>query len=268
MKWITLWKVVRVIALAYLLVLALGCIFQRRLMYMPFSAQVPIPPELRQAGLREVTVTASDGVALKAWHWPGPRPPTLLIFHGNAGDRSHRVRWMETLRATGAGVFIVDYRGYGGSEGSPSEEGLYRDAEACAAWLAENVPGPVVYVGESLGCGVAVELAVRRPPAALILQSTFTSAVDAGRRAYPFLPVRLLLRDRYDVLSKIGRVSCPVMVIHGEEDTIIPARMGRTVFEAVPGRKVWLPIPGGDHNDALWEMVPDYAKRVEEFLKG
>ncbi|MGH7378363.1 MAG: alpha/beta hydrolase, partial [Candidatus Methylomirabilales bacterium] len=170
------------------------------------------------------------------------------------------------LRRTGAGVLLLDYRGYGGSGGAPTEEGLYRDGEAAAAWVEAQGLGPLVYVGESLGTGVAVEVALRRPPAALVLQSPFTSLTDVAARHYPYLPVRLLLKDRYESLEKIARVSCPVLVIHGDRDSIIPIAQGRKLFEAVPGRKAFLEVPGGDHNDPLWDLLPGYAERVGGFL--
>jgi len=264
-----LWKIARTILIAYLLVLGLAYLFQRRLIYFPSmgSDLVPaIPPAPLYAGLYDFTLSASDVVPLKAWHWPGERPLTLVVFHGNAGHRGHRLGWLWALRSTRAGVFILDYRGYGGSGGSPSEEGFYRDGEAAVDWLQSSGAGPLAYVGESLGTAVAVELALRRPPAALILQSPFTSAVDLGQRTYPFLPVRLLMRDRYPLLSKIDRVSCPVMVIHGQEDSIVPPAMGRAVFERAPDRKEWFPIPRADHNDPLWEIAPDYGARVGRFL--
>src|SRR5262245_47435141 len=183
------WAALRTAILAYLGVALVACVLQRKLMYFPSAAAVALPAGPRYAGIEEVSLKASDGVPLKAWYWPNKRPETLVIFHGNAGDRGDRLPWMESLRETGAAVFILDYRGYGGSGGSPSEEGLYRDAEAAEAWLSGRGIGPLIYVGESLGSGVAVELALRRPPAALVLQSAFTSAVDVAKAAYPYLPV-------------------------------------------------------------------------------
>ncbi len=261
-----LFRALRILIIAFLAVLGLAYFFQRRLIYFPTAERVAIPSEPRYRDIREVDLTASDGVPLKAWHWPGARGLTLLVFHGNAGHRGHRLPWLETLRETGAGVFILDYRGYGGSGGSPTEGGLYRDAEAAADWLAGNGIAPVVYVGESIGTAVAVELALRRPPAALILQSAPTSVTAIGQSAYPFLPVGLFLKDRFDSLSKIGRVTCPVLSIHGGSDTLVPIAMGRALFEAVPGKKDWYEIRGADHNDPLWAMDAGYARRIAEFL--
>jgi fermentation-respiration switch protein FrsA (DUF1100 family) len=261
-----LFPILRILAVTYIAVLILAYFFQRRLLYFPSAEPAVIPALPRYHDLHEVDLTAADGVPLKAWHWPGRRPLTFLVFHGNAGHREHRLSWLERLRETGAGIFILDYRGYGGSGGSPSEDGLYRDAEAAAAWLEAKAISPVVYVGESLGAAVAVELALKRPPEAIILQSAFTSAGAVGQSAYPFLPVVLMIRDRFDTISKIGRISCPVMVIHGGMDSLIPLSMGRTLFEAVPGRKEWYEVAGADHNDPIWLLGADYVERISKFL--
>jgi fermentation-respiration switch protein FrsA (DUF1100 family) len=256
---------------AYVAVAALAYVFQRRLLYFPDSSAVPLPSGREYAGLEEFSVTAADGTRLEGWYWPAsssdPTPDVdLLIFHGNGGHRGHRLEWMEMLRPLGCGICIVDYRGYGGSEGSPTEEGLYADAEAALAWLQARGPGKLVYFGESLGTGVAVELARRHPPTAMILQSGFSSAVEVGQAAFPFLPVKLFLRDRYDNLSKLPEVQAPVLVIHGDRDRVVPLRFGRRLFEATLEPKEWLEIPGADHNDLPWVATRDYLARLKDFL--
>jgi fermentation-respiration switch protein FrsA (DUF1100 family) len=245
-----------------------GCML-RSLIYFPSPGPVELPPGEAFRDLREVRFHAADGVALEAWHWPAPArasgAETLVIFHGNAGHRGHRLEWLARLRETGRAIFIIDYRGYGGSAGSPSEEGLYADAEGAVAWLEEHGAGPLVYVGESIGTGVAVELARRRPPRALVLQSPFTSLGDVARFHYPYLPARLLLCDRFDSIAKIEAIRCPLLVIHGERDSIIPVDHGRAIHERAGGPKEWFEIPGADHNDALW-LEPDYVRRWVAFL--
>lgn len=262
------WRVLRDLASIYLLVLGLAFLFQRRLQYFPDPSRVLLPRGERYQGLQEVQLMGTEGQRLWAWHWPGSRPITLLVLHGNAGHRGHRLDWIEELHGLGWGVFMPDYRGYGGSSGAPTEEGLYRDAQAAANWLEANGERLLVYLGESLGCGVAVELAKRRPPAGLILQSGFSSAVDVAAMAYPYLPVRLLLRDRYESTSKMSTISCPLLVIHGERDSIIPVRLGRALYEAANEPKEWWVVPGADHNDVPYVGGREYLKKVDGFLRN
>ena len=241
--------------------------FQRRLQYFPSRQPVRLPVGERFDRLEAVELQTDDSLTVHAWYWPGTRPMTLVIFHGNGGDRSHRLDWMEQFHRLGLGVFIVDYRGYGGSEGSPTEEGLYRDAEASIRWLEERDSGKLVFVGESLGSGVAVEMALRHPPAALIIQSGFSSAVDVARSVYWFLPVGLLMSDRFDSIRKIGDVTAPLLQIHGEADSVVPVEFGRRLFDAAAEPKVWLGIPGGDHNDGIWMGDKGNVEAVDSFLR-
>jgi hypothetical protein len=246
----------------YLVLGVLAWIFQRRLVYFPDRGPVVRPGGGDLAAIVDVEVVTADGVRLEAWHLPGKKPVTILVFHGNAGHRGHRTGIVRELAARGFGVFLPDYRGYGGSGGEPSEEGLYADAEACAAWLEANVEGEVVYLGNSIGAGVAVHLAVRRPPAAMVLRSGFGSMADVGQEAYPFFPVRWFLRERYESAKKMAGVRCPCLVVHGDADRIIPLRHGRVLFDAAPEPKQWLVIPDAGHNDlelvggaAYWDAV-------------
>ena len=261
-----LFRILRTVAIVYLAVAALAYIFQRRLQYMPDASPVPLPRDAGHEAMEEFTATAKDGVKVLGWYWPGLRPVDLLILHGNAGNRAHRLEWLEDLRELGLGLCIVDYRGYGGSGGSPTEEGLYLDAEAAEEWLRSRSRSAIVYYGESVGTAVAVELARRRPPAALVLQSAFSSAADVGQRAYPFLPVRLLMKDRYDALSRIREVRCPILFIHGDRDSIVPLRFGRALHDAAPEPKEWLEVAGADHNDLPWVGGAGYRKAVGDFL--
>jgi fermentation-respiration switch protein FrsA (DUF1100 family) len=264
----SLWRVARTLLLAYVGVVLVAFFFQRRLQYFPS----PQRPSLRRVipGLEEVSLTTTDGVRLEAWYWPGERPATLVIFHGNGGHRGHRLEWVEALHALGWGVFILDYRGYGGSEGSPSEDGLYHDAEAALAWLKSHTvakQSKIVLFGESLGGGVAVEMARRHPPAALLLQSAFSSAIDVGKSAYPFLPVSALMRDRFENVTKIGEVQCPLLMIHGNNDSIVPMRFGRKLFDAANEPKKWYEVEGAGHNDLLWVGGDAYFEHVHGFLR-
>lgn len=228
---------------------------QRRLMYFPIAA-VPSQASLGLGDVQSVTFDTADGLRLNGWFFPvaqaGPRT-TVLVFNGNAGNRAHRVPLAVALVRRGFQVLLMDYRGFGENPGAPTERGLGDDARAAREHLLRR--GDVdatrlVYFGESLGTGVAVDLAREHPPAALILRSPFTSMADVGQYHYPWLPVRLLIRDRYDTLQRIGQVKSPLLVIAGERDSIVPFEQSRRVYDAaVSGRKKFLSIPGADHND-------------------
>ena len=259
------WRVVRLVFICYVAITLFLYFFQRRLQYFPATSNPSIPPGA--SGLEEFTTTTDDGVEIKGWYWPGTNPLTLVIFHGNGGHRGHRLEWMRMLRdRLGVGLCMPDYRGYGGSTGSPTEDGLYRDAEATLSWLRDRGASSFIYLGESLGTGVAVELARRQPPRALILQSGFSSCVAVAQNVYPFLPVGLLMTDRYDSAAKIGEIGCPVLMIHGEDDRTIPMRYGRALFEAARKPKEWLTIAGAHHNDLPWIDESKYLGTIEAFV--
>jgi len=240
---------------------------QRRLQYFPSTEDPRLPSGAAYPGLRDVDLVASDGVKLRAWYWPGSKRATFLIFHGNAGHRGHRLPWAATLRDLGPGVFLFDYRGYGGSGGAPTEEGLLKDAEAARAWLAANAPGPIVYVGESIGCSVAVGLAAREPPAGLVLHNGAISVAAVAATHYPFLPIKWLMKDRFDHTKLAPTVKVPALCFHGAKDNIIPIRFGRHLHAALAGPKDWIEIPSGGHNDLLFEAGDTYFQRVAEFLE-
>lgn len=251
----------------WLLLCGLAFVLQRRFQYFPDRGPVPLPPDDRWQGLEAVTFEAADGIKLEAFFWPGVREETLLVLHGNAGHRGHRLDWMEGFHRRGWSVFLLDWRGYGGSEGSPSEEGFLQDAEAAAAWLAGRKRTRVIYVGESIGCGVAVELAARRPPLGLVLQSGTISVARVAQRAYPFLPMGLLLKDRFDVAGTADQVHCPSLSIHGDLDEIVPLELGRALHDALGGPGTWYVIEGAEHNDIVAWGGEAYYARVHAFLE-
>jgi fermentation-respiration switch protein FrsA (DUF1100 family) len=240
------------LAALFLTVLWLG---QRRLIYFPLAPSVS-PAAAVAPGATDASFETDDGLVLRGWFFPPEIQSAggaVLVFPGNAGSREFRVPLARGFARRGLSVLLVDYRGYGGNPGSPTETGLSRDARAAQAWLASRGdvdPARIAYFGESLGAAVAVELATERPPAALVLRSPFTSLVDVGRVHYPWLPVGLLLRDRYPSIERIAGVECPVMVIAGERDSIVPERLSRRVFDAAghPAKR-FFSIPGADHND-------------------
>jgi fermentation-respiration switch protein FrsA (DUF1100 family) len=228
---------------------------QRRLMYFPIAA-VPSPASLGQGDVEPVTFDTGDGVRLNGWFFPvaraGPRT-TVLVFNGNAGNRAYRVPLATALVARGLQVLLFDYRGFGGNPGTPTEQGLARDVRAAREYLVSRTDvdaARLVYFGESLGTAVAVDLATEHPPAALILRSPFTSMADVGQYHYWWLPVGVLIRDSYDTLERIGRVTSPLLVIAGERDSIVPIDQSRRVYDsAVSVRKKFFSIPHADHND-------------------
>ncbi|MGV0793857.1 alpha/beta hydrolase [Mycolicibacterium sp. XJ1819] len=223
---------------------------QRRLIYFPSPGPVPSAASALPDG-RDVVLTTDDGIRLGAWYFPVPDARSaVLVTNGNGGDRSMRVELAAALSARGLSVLLFDYRGYGGNPGRPSEDGLAADVRAAQAWLAAQ-PGvrKIVYFGESLGAAVAVELAVERPPAALILRSPFTSLPDVAAVHYPWLPVRRLLLDRYPSIDRIASVHAPVLVIAGDRDDIVPERLSRRLYEAANDPKRYVLVPGAGHND-------------------
>jgi len=201
-----------------------------------------------------VTFPTTDGLRLAAWFVPGsgssPRP-TVVVFNGNAGHRGYRVSLASALRSQGLNVLLTDYRGYGGNPGSPTEEGLADDARAAHAYVLSRPDVDatrIVYFGESLGAAVALRLAVEHPPSALVLRSPFASMTLVGQHHYPLLPVRLLLRDRFPSIERAPRLRCPVLIIAGTLDTIIPIDHTRRLYDAITAPKTFLEIDA-DHND-------------------
>jgi uncharacterized protein len=245
LKWIIL-----AVVLAYGGLLVLMYVYQRTLMYFPDPTRTP--PAL--AGLpqaEEVTLTASDGEKLIAWHVP-PRgdKPVVLYFQGNGGGLNLRVHRFTWLIADGNGLVALSYRGYGGSSGTPSEDGLIRDARAAHDFAAARYPPKrIVPWGESLGTGVAVALAAERPVGGLILDAPFTSAADVGAAAYPFAPVRWMMKDTFRSDRRIAQVSAPVLVLHGERDRIVPIRFGARLFALAHEPKRLVRFPTGNHVD-------------------
>jgi len=235
-------------------VLALIWTMQRRFIYFPASG-VPAPSEIGLTDVELVTFETIDRLSLSGWFFAasGPSPRvTVLVFNGNAGNRAHLGPLAAALQRHGFQVLLVDYRGYGGNPGAPSKNGLAADGRAARAYLAGRPDvdlSRLVYFGESLGTAVAVDLAVEHPPAALVLRSPFTSMGDLGQHHYPFLPVGLLLRDRFAVIDQIQRVRVPLLVIAGGHDRIVPIENSRRLYDAAVAPKTLLVLPDADHND-------------------
>jgi len=246
-------SIVLILAGAYLGFNALVYLLQSRMVYFP-SRTVTVTPESRGLPFEPVRFLAADGVALSGWYVPAEDArATVIVCHGNAGNISHRLDTIDILHGLRLNVFIFDYRGYGDSEGSPSEAGTYLDAEAARRWVVEKrgtPPGEVIVMGRSLGGSIAARLAMKHTPSLLILESSFTSFRDIGKAIHPWLPVGLLARFDYATIDYIRQVSCPVLVAHSPEDEIIPYRFGRELFEAAKEPKAFLELSGG-HNDGF-----------------
>jgi fermentation-respiration switch protein FrsA (DUF1100 family) len=235
---------------AYIALTAMVYVAQRSLMYFPDTAHV-LPAAAGLPEAEEVPLTAADGVRIAAWHVP-PRDgkPVILYFHGNGGALRFRVTRFRRLIADGIGLVALEYRGYGGSGGSPSEQGLIADAQAAYRFAASHYPPQqLVLWGESLGSGVAIALAAERPVGHLILEAPFTSAVALGARHYWYLPVRLLMKDQFRSDLRIGRVKAPLMIMHGVHDRVVPYIMGEQLFELANKPKHFARFLDGGHED-------------------
>ncbi|MBF8194019.1 alpha/beta fold hydrolase [Nonomuraea sp. K274] len=249
-----------VIVAVLLLLLGLLWVFQRNLIYLPDGGPVPPAAEVIP-GARDVSFTTGDGLRLAAWYVPGDHDVTVLVAGGNAGNREHRAPLAAALARHGLPVLLMDYRGYGGNPGSPTEEGLHLDVRAAREFVGDT---PVIYFGESLGAAVVTRLALERPPDGMVLRSPFTDLAAAGQANYPFLPVRLLLRDRFPVTEGIAAVRAPAVVVYGTRDTIVPAHLSEAVAAAAGGPVTTVEIAGAGHNDLTMLAGPEVVGAVVE----
>jgi len=262
-----------VLRILVLLVIAGGLLllFEKHLIYFPTRAHEVTPAGLGLAS-EEVELRAEDGVRLHGWFLPvkGSRL-TVLVCHGNGGNVSHRLDRVLLMQSRlNVDTLLFDYRGYGKSEGSPDEQGTYRDARAAYRWLVAHGHGPerVVLFGESLGSAVALQLALEVEARALMLESPFASVPEMARAVYPFLPLWPFVRTRYDNVAKVARLRMPLLVLHGERDEVVPFAQGRRVFDAAPEPKRFFAIPGASHNDTYLVGGEAYWRALREFLEG
>jgi uncharacterized protein len=236
----------------YIMVVTVLFFLQRRILFLPDNTA----PDLTRAGIpgvRLVNVPTPDGLSLLAWYMPPMRDGdyVVLYLHGNAGNIGHRAYRLGSYHRLGWAVLLLEYRGYGGNPGTPSELGLLTDARAgLAALVAMGFPADRILLwGESLGSGLAVRLAAEHPVAAVLLEAPYTSITDMARLRFPFVPAGWLLHDRFESLPIIGSVRAPVLVMHGARDRIVPVTMGRTIFEAAPQPKeLWIAPEAGHVN--------------------
>ena len=226
-------RLLAIAALLYVIVLAVLFVFQSNFIYPAPQTQSALP-----AGFEEVFLKTSDGLALRSFYREAAQgQPTLVYFHGNSGTLNGPVVATQPLAEVGLGLLFVEYRGYAGHEGSPSEEGFYLDGDAAIAWLEARGIGPerTIIRGNSIGSGVATEMAVRHKPAALILTAPFTSLHDVAADRLPIFPVRLLMRDRFDNAVKLPQLSMPILIQHGTADTVVPFEQGLALSQTNPG---------------------------------
>lgn len=249
-----------------------GCSMEKSFIYFP-SRDIATTP--RDVGLvyEDVTVTAEDNVELNGWFIPSPDADvTLLWFHGNAGNISHRVHNIGLLHnAVKAHIFIIDYRGYGRSHGSVSEEGTYKDARAAIRYLKSRTdihPKRIVIFGRSLGAAVALDVALREDSLALILETPFTSIGDMAKTILPVLPIGPFLRTKYDNLRKIRQVRVPLLVLHGDRDEIVPYEHGKALFDAAPEPKQFYTIRNAGHNDTYVVGGDAYFTALADFISA
>ena len=261
----------------FLLVLSLfswARVQEKRALFFP-SRELYITPADRGLDCEDVYFR-SGRYRVHGWFIPGSGPGVVLWLHGNAGNIADRLPQAEVMNEKlGVSSFLIDYRGYGKSEGDPSEKGLYEDAAAALGWLREQKQvgsSSVILYGHSLGTAVAVDLALGEGSQAggLVLESPFTRARDMARMVYGDLPVDLLMSLKLDNVGRVGKVSQPVLVIHGVDDTTIPFSMGKAVFDAAPEPKTFLPVAGADHSDCYlmggekyWGAWKDLLKEVQ-----
>ena len=264
------WRMLRSVAVAYLLVILILLPMENSLIFFP----APYPAgfwELPAPDVEDAWFTTSDGHKLHGWYAPREDARAVLLFlHGNAGNITNRDDRLLAMRRLGFSVLMFDYRGYGRSEGSPSEKGVLIDARTARAWLAERAgvaERDIVLWGESLGGAVAVDLAAKDGARGLILENTFTSLPDVAAYHYRWLPVRWVMRSRLDALSQIGQYHGPLLWSHGTADEIVPYTHGLRLLEAANEPKEAVHIPGGHHNGPPHpEDRADYRAALERFL--
>lgn len=260
--------IIAALGATYLVIMLLAFVGQRSLIY-------PAPRDRRVPTVEGATLlhlVSASGRAVYALHAPAPPgAPTVVHFHGNGEGLAHQGFLIRELRSRGLGVYAVEYPGYGPqSQDEPTEAGLYEAAEAALLHLKEQLGVPreqIVLHGQSLGTGVACEMAVRGHGARLVVLSPFTSLPDVARRVFPFLPTDWLLLDRYDNLAKAPRLRLPVLVIHGERDTLIPSAQGRRLVERLPDARA-LFVAGASHNDLFFRAGDSVLERIAEFARS
>jgi len=267
----SIWKLLLFGACIYLVLIAFVYYTQSSLIYYPNMPGRNLVATPEHIGLKyqNVQLVTADGINLHGWFIPSSSAKgTVVFFHGNAGNISHRLESIDVFNELNLNVFIIDYRGYGQSEGKLTEKGTYRDAEAAWIYLTETrgiSAKKIIIFGRSLGASIATWLASKKMPAALIIESGFTSVPSMAKRIYPFLPVSWLTYFKYDTKNYVKNISCPVLVVHSKNDEIIPFDEGLEIFEAAPKTKQFLEMRGG-HNDGFLVTGSAYVEGLRTFI--
>ena len=266
--WNLVGTIAAIIAGAYILFAVILYMMQSRFIYIP-DREVTADPGAIDLEFENVNFKASDGVALNGWFIPAKNERAVLLFcHGNAGNISDRLESIRLFHNLGLSIFIFDYRGYGQSGGKPSEEGTHLDAIAAWQWLTDVKgynPGRIIVFGRSLGGSVAARLASEKTPRLLITESAFTSIDDMASKLYPYMPVRMIGRFHYATINYIGKVKCPVLVIHSMNDELVPYEHGQRLYEAAGEPKKFFDI-SGDHNRGFMDNYDEYSNGIKSFL--
>lgn len=257
-----------ILVTVWLLLVVLMYAFQDRFIYYPQKLLSSTPADIALP-YEDIFLTTADGLKIHGWYIKHPEPlATLLFLHGNAGNISHRLDSLQIFHALGLSVLIIDYRGYGRSQGHPSEQGTYLDAQAAWDFLVSSqhiAAQNIIIFGRSLGAAVAVQLAEQQTAGALIMESAFTSIVEIGKRYYPYLPVQWLTRIRYPSIERVSNINCPLLVIHSPDDELIPFELGEQLFASARHPKSFLKTRGG-HNDGFLLTGETYINGLRSFL--
>jgi fermentation-respiration switch protein FrsA (DUF1100 family) len=262
-----IFSAVKVVVIVYAMVVGILWLMQDQMLYHR-SDGAPMLNDPALLPKREIVcLTTEDGLNLRSWYFRAARSdlPTVLFFHGNAGDIGNHLPFAKFLIEAGYGLLALEYRGYGGNPGTPREAGLVADGRAAFGFLnSQGIPdSSIVLYGESLGTGVAVQLAAEHPVRAMILRSPYTSIAEVAAIQLPYLGARWLVRDKFDSMAKIGGNKAPLFVFHGAQDALIPMALGRALFDAAAEPKTWLTVEGAGHNDV---QTPEAERAMLDFL--
>ncbi|MCF7908506.1 MAG: alpha/beta hydrolase [Candidatus Omnitrophica bacterium] len=242
---------------------------EKKSIFFP-DKNIDLTPERFGLSFEDLYFLTSDKVRLNAWFIPHPEAAkTIILFHGNAGNNSNRLEKIALLRKLKINIFMVDYRGYGNSQGIPKEKGIYLDAQAAYGYLVNQRkinPEDIVLYGESLGGVVAVDLASTKKVAGIILEGTFSSGRDIGQIIYPFLP-KTILPNIFNSLSKISKVKAEKLFIHSKDDLIVPLELGRKLYQAASGPKKFITV-SGTHNSVFIDSEKEYLRALSDFIRG